>query len=83
MLCRVPLVTTDVSKERVVSIIRVTKIDDIGKMLAVTSNRIRRLLQEPHGVTSQKMSFFKVTTVNTSNITTLAILLVTASVVPS
>jgi hypothetical protein len=39
MLCRVPLVRTDVSEERIASIIRVTRICDIGTMLAVTSNR--------------------------------------------
>jgi hypothetical protein len=42
MLCRVILVRTDVSEELSASIIRVTKIGEIGT-LAVTSNR-RRLL---------------------------------------
>jgi hypothetical protein len=32
-----------------------------------------RFLQEPHGVTSQKTSFFIVTTVKTSNLTTTAV----------
>jgi hypothetical protein len=37
MLCRVALVRTDVSEELNTSIIRVTKIDELGT-LAVTSN---------------------------------------------
>jgi hypothetical protein len=36
---RVGFETTDVSEERIVSIIGVTKIGELGKMLAVTSNR--------------------------------------------
>jgi hypothetical protein len=94
MLHRVALVRTDVSEELNVSIIRVTKIAEPGKTLAVTSNqrRLRRnisvrqllvtanvvpsspilvtlmmealsssetsALTEPHGVTSQKTTFF-------------------------
>jgi hypothetical protein len=38
MLRRVALVRTDVSEERIASIIRVTRIGELGK-LAVTSNR--------------------------------------------
>jgi hypothetical protein len=38
MLCRVALVRTDVSEEFIASIIRVTRIDELGT-LAVTSNR--------------------------------------------
>jgi hypothetical protein len=49
MLCRVDLVTTDVSKELSASFIRVTRIGELGTTLAVTSNRstlrrLRRLL---------------------------------------
>jgi hypothetical protein len=39
MLCRVALVRTDVSEERIVSIIRVTRIGELGPTLAITSNR--------------------------------------------
>jgi hypothetical protein len=39
MLRRVALVRTDVSEERSASIIRVTRINELGTMLAVTSNR--------------------------------------------
>jgi hypothetical protein len=38
MLCRVPLVKTDVSEESISSIIRMTRIGEIGT-LAVTNNR--------------------------------------------
>jgi hypothetical protein len=55
ILSRVALVRTDVSEELSASIIRVPL--------------KRRFLQEPHGVTSQKMPFFIVTTVKTSNLT--------------
>jgi hypothetical protein len=91
MLGRVALVRADVSEEPSASIIRVTRIGELGTTLAVTSNRrtlqrntrllVRasvvpslpilvtlmkealsspkhRLLQEPHGVTSQKTPFF-------------------------
>jgi demethoxyubiquinone hydroxylase (CLK1/Coq7/Cat5 family) len=39
MLRRVALVRTDVSEERIASIIRVTRIGELGTMQAVTSNR--------------------------------------------
>jgi hypothetical protein len=39
MLHRVALVRTDVSEERNASIIRVTKIGELGTTIAVTSNR--------------------------------------------
>jgi hypothetical protein len=39
MLCRVALVTTDVSEELSVSFIGVTRIGELGTTLAVTSNR--------------------------------------------
>jgi hypothetical protein len=38
MLCRVALVRTDVSEELSASIIRVTRIGELGTMVAVTSN---------------------------------------------
>jgi hypothetical protein len=56
-------------KERIVSIIRVTRIGELGITLAVTSNRstllcynilyciLLRFLQEPHGVTPQNTEF--------------------------
>jgi hypothetical protein len=40
MLRRVTLVRTDVTEEHIASIITVTKIDELGTTLAVTSNRI-------------------------------------------
>jgi hypothetical protein len=39
MLYRVALVRTDVSEELSTSFIRVTRISELGTMLAVTSNR--------------------------------------------
>jgi hypothetical protein len=39
MLLRVALVRTDVSEELSTSIIRVTRIGELGRTLAVTSNR--------------------------------------------
>jgi demethoxyubiquinone hydroxylase (CLK1/Coq7/Cat5 family) len=39
MLCHVALVRTDVSEEHSATIIRVTRIGELGAMLAVTSNR--------------------------------------------
>jgi hypothetical protein len=39
MLRRVALLRTDVSEERITSIIMVTRIGELGKMLVVTSNR--------------------------------------------
>jgi hypothetical protein len=68
----VALVRTDVSEELSASFIRVTKIGELGT-LAVTSNRrtLRKntVVQEPHGVTSQKTPFFIVTAEKTSNLT--------------
>jgi hypothetical protein len=64
MLCRVILQRTEVSWERIASIIRVTKLGKLGRTLALTRNRSTQLrfVQEPHGVTSQKMAFFIVFT---------------------
>jgi hypothetical protein len=42
MIRRVALVRTDVSEELSVSIIRVTRVDELGT-LAITSNRVRQL----------------------------------------
>jgi hypothetical protein len=58
---RVAPVRTDVSEERILSIIRVTRITHVTLKLP--------FLQEPHGETSQKTAFFIVTTVKTSNLT--------------
>jgi hypothetical protein len=58
----------EVSEELSGSFIRVTRIGELGTTLAVTSvvpsspilvPLKRRFLQEPHGVTSQKTTFFK------------------------
>jgi hypothetical protein len=43
MICHVALVRTDISQEFSASIIRVTRIGELGTTLAITSNR-RRLL---------------------------------------
>jgi hypothetical protein len=66
-LRHVDLLRTDVSKELIASIIRVTRIGELGTTLTVTSNRStlhcvpqkRRFLLKPHGLTSQKTPFFK------------------------
>jgi hypothetical protein len=63
MLRRVALVRTDVSVQRSASIIRVTRIGELGTALAVTSDR-----RTPHGVTFQKTLFFIVTAVKTSDL---------------
>jgi hypothetical protein len=80
---RVALVRRDGSEELSASFIRVTRIGELGRTLAATSNRrtLQRntnttwywyfFLQEPHGVTSQKTPFFIVTAVKTSNLTQL------------
>jgi hypothetical protein len=48
MLHRMALVRTDVSEERISSVIRVTRIGGLGTTLAVTSNRY--MLKRNHGV---------------------------------
>jgi hypothetical protein len=75
MFSRVALVRTNVSEEPSASFIRMTGIGELGTTLAATSNRRtlrrppkRRVLQQPHGVTSQKTPFFIVTAVKTSNL---------------
>jgi hypothetical protein len=75
MLHRVALVRTDVSDELSASFIRGTRIGELGttlhaaKKYEVYLRSMRRLLQEPHGVTSQKTPFFIVIAVKTSNLT--------------
>jgi hypothetical protein len=81
MLRRVDLAGTDVSKERITSIIKVTGIGELETTLAVTSNRStpqrwrryispkRPFLQEPRGLTYQMTTFFIVTAVKTSSVT--------------
>jgi hypothetical protein len=62
MLCRVALVRTDVLEKTSASILRVTR--NVSRYLAIEARceeisvPKRRFLQEPHGVTSQKMAFF-------------------------
>jgi hypothetical protein len=53
MLRHVALVRTDVSEERIVSIIRVKRMDELGTTLQVTSNRskLRRNTSSPVLVT--------------------------------
>jgi hypothetical protein len=72
MLRHVTLVRTDISEERIASIIRVTRIGKLGTTLAVISNQSTlqrntmymyvppkcRFLQKPHEATSQKTAFF-------------------------
>jgi hypothetical protein len=48
MLRRVALVISDVSEELIASFIRVTKIGELGRTLAVTNNRL--------GISSQRAS---------------------------
>jgi hypothetical protein len=71
MLRRVALVRTDVSAELIASFIRVTKIGELVRTLAVTSKLLVTLMKEalsssetsvlthPHGITSQKTPFLK------------------------
>jgi hypothetical protein len=58
MLRRVALVRTDVSEEFSVSIIRVTRIRELGTALAVTSNRrtLRRSVLLKEALSSSKTS---------------------------
>jgi hypothetical protein len=63
MLHRVALARTGVSEEHCTSIIRVTRIGELGTMLAVTNNQsMLRRNTTPHSITSQKRIFFIVTT---------------------
>jgi hypothetical protein len=68
MLRHVALVRTDVSEELSASIIRVTRIGEIGTvtmMMEALSSSETSVIQEPQGVTSQKKAFFIVTTLKT------------------
>jgi hypothetical protein len=60
---RVALVRTDVSEENRNSIIKGRRIGELGKTLAVNSNRRTlpklRFIQEPHSVTSKKAGLYK------------------------
>jgi hypothetical protein len=59
MLRRVVLVRTDVSEELSASIIRVTRIGELGPILVILMKEaLSWFLLEPHGVTSQKTPFF-------------------------
>jgi hypothetical protein len=72
MLRLVALVRTDVSEERSVSIIRVTRIGELGKGLAATSNRRtlpRNSHRNTHGISSQKTAFVIVTAMKSPNLT--------------
>jgi hypothetical protein len=64
-LCCVTLVRTDVSEERIAYIIIIT----ITMMKGEISYSKCLFLQEPHGITSQKTTFFLFTAVKTSNLT--------------
>jgi hypothetical protein len=81
MLRRVAHVRTDVSQKRRASIIRVTRIGELGTLVVTSLVHLflspwwwryvppkSRFVQEPHGVTSQKTAFFMVTAVKTSNL---------------
>jgi hypothetical protein len=79
----VVLVINEVSEERIAPINRVTRIGELGT-LALTNNacceeilinRPRcvvpqkgRLIEDPHGLSSQKLAFFIVTAVKTSKL---------------
>jgi hypothetical protein len=69
MLCRVALVRADVSEERSISIIRATKIGDLGTSAVCHVPPKRRFLQASHDVMLQKTAFFIVTAVKTWNLT--------------
>jgi hypothetical protein len=56
LIHRVALVRTDVSEELSASIMRMTRIGELGTTLAVSSNR--HTLRKPHGVASQKTVIF-------------------------
>jgi hypothetical protein len=58
MLRRVALVRTDVSEERTASIIRVTRIGELGITLAVTTNRntLRKNIINSTSISSQRAS---------------------------
>jgi hypothetical protein len=87
-LRRAALVRTDVSDQLSASIIRVTRIVELGTKLTLFlvhrfllpwwRRYVRpkcRFLQEPHGVTSQKTQFFIVTAAKASNLTHVSLFL--------
>jgi hypothetical protein len=61
MLCHIALVKTDVSEELSASIIRVTRIGELGATLAVTTNR-RTLRRNTKFLSSSETSVIKRTT---------------------
>jgi hypothetical protein len=82
MLCRVALARTDVSEERSISFIRVTRIGEPGTTLAVTSNRrplrintkrdsVRRLLVRASAVPSSPILVTMVETLRSSETSVL------------
>jgi hypothetical protein len=44
MLCRAALITTDISEERIASIIRIKRISKLETTLAITSNLLLRIV---------------------------------------
>jgi hypothetical protein len=70
---------TDVSEERIVFIVRVTRISELGNissslihltlMVEATYSSETSVFKKPHGVTSEKATFFVVTVAKTSNLT--------------
>jgi hypothetical protein len=56
----VAVVRTNTSEERIASVIRVKRINELATTLAL-----------PHGVTFQNTSFFIITAMKTSNLTSL------------
>jgi hypothetical protein len=60
MLLRVSLVSTEVSEKLSASFIRVTRIGELGKTLAITSNRrtLRRNLRKRHSSKSKLVSHY-------------------------
>jgi hypothetical protein len=77
ILRRLALVRTDASEEPIPSIIRVTRIGELGTTLSVASNFYQSEMEvilpfetfafiKPYGVTFQETAFFIVTAVTTS-----------------
>jgi hypothetical protein len=56
MFSLVALVRADVSKERTASIIRVTRLGEVGTTLAVTSNRLCGTIENRWGATGYIMN---------------------------
>jgi hypothetical protein len=53
------VVKTDVSEERSTSIIRETRIGELGTSAITSNRRTLRSFAEPHGATSQRTTIFK------------------------